>query len=355
MSRLIPFLLLCVFVVGCAPKTADLPEVDPGLGIVEQMKQREMAAFATQEMKDRLYRIGGRIMAANTELCGEKKRVLLGLHVDQITHYEEEWQPALRKYFGDLQGVFIRNVIPGSGADDAGIKRGDIIISVGGKVVPRGRDVRRKVTGMIGEQVKKHGAANIGLLRDGQLVNVVAKPKMMGMAEFELANNPQINAFTDGKRIVVFSGMMRFCKTDDELAVILGHEMAHLGLNHVEAKRGNMILGALIDAILSGGTGIDTGVGKRVGALAYSQDFEREADYIGMYMAARAGYDIDGAADIWRRMAVECPECITHATTHPNTASRFLQLEATAAEIEAKRLAGEPIMPNVQQETAALN
>ena len=79
-------------------------------------------------------------------------------------------------------------------------------------------------------------------------------------------------------------------------------------------------------------------------------DFEAEADYIGVYYAARAGYDISEVASLWRRIAVRNPVSIhLEGTTHPSSAIRFLAIEQTVLEIDDKRRKGESIVPNIIQ------
>ena len=88
----------------------------------------------------------------------------------------------------------------------------------------------------------------------------------------------------------------------------------------------------------------------QIGADAYSVDFEQEADYVGLYLARRGGYSINNAADFWRRAAVEkIPEAITLSTTHPSTPERFVALNKTIREIQAKQAAGQPLVPNIEQ------
>ena len=84
-----------------------------------------------------------------------------------------------------------------------------------------------------------------------------------------------------------------------------------------------------------------------VGGGAYSQDFELEADYVGLYMAARAEYDVDAAANFMRRLAAVKPDSIdVEDATHPNTAHRFVALETAALEIQRKRNRRDPLIPN---------
>jgi predicted Zn-dependent protease len=147
--------------------------------------------------------------------------------------------------------------------------------------------------------------------------------------------------------------MMRFAQNDDELAVVVGHEIAHNAMRHLDAKKKNATLGAILGAVVdiaAATQGVNTGgdftnMGAGIGAMSYSQDFEREADYVGMYLLALAGRSYENAADFWRRMAQESPGSIKYASSHPTSAERFVRLEQTVAEIRQKQDAGLPLVP----------
>lgn len=81
------------------------------------------------------------------------------------------------------------------------------------------------------------------------------------------------------------------------------------------------------------------------GAQAFSQDFEREADYVGLYILGRAGLELGDAPSIFRHFVVAGGEVRGYGRTHPTHAERFLLMEATVREIEAKRARGEPLEP----------
>jgi predicted Zn-dependent protease len=142
-------------------------------------------------------------------------------------------------------------------------------------------------------------------------------------------------------RIVVHSSILRIARTDAQLALVLGHELAHANLGHLDKQWANQVLGwaggAAIDAgLVLGGIstgGIFTRQFARAGALAYSVSFEREADYVGAYYAARAGYDLIGAEEIWRALSLESPDDIRVGRTHPVTPVRFVQMQKVIAEI----------------------
>lgn len=166
------------------------------------------------------------------------------------------------------------------------------------------------------------------------------------------AEETAINAYTDGKRIVVSPAMMQFAE-DDELAVVLSHEYAHAVMAHPGKTQRNASVGGLLGVaadLLAQSQGFDTGgtfskLGVQSAVLRYSQDFEREADYIGMYILARTGVPTAEAARFWRRMAAVNPDGIYSASTHPTTAERYILLKKTAAEIAQKKSSGQPLLP----------
>ena len=165
----------------------------------------------------------------------------------------------------------------------------------------------------------------------------------------------ELNAFADGSKIYVATAMLRFV-SDDELSVVLAHEIAHNAMRHRDAKVKNAVSGALLGALAdiamaAGGQntgGKYTQIGADAGAKAFSQDFEREADYIGMYILAWAGRPLGTAANFWRRMAVEHPTGIVFATTHPTTAERFVRLEQWTREVNLKLASGDAFGPEMK-------
>jgi predicted Zn-dependent protease len=104
----------------------------------------------------------------------------------------------------------------------------------------------------------------------------------------------------------------------------------------------------LIDVAIQAGTGVNTqGVFSDAAAHVFSQEFESEADYEGLYLAARAGFNIADAPDFWRRMAAEHPGSIkkNFAASHPSSPERYLALENAVKEIESKREHGDSLLP----------
>jgi Zn-dependent protease with chaperone function len=158
--------------------------------------------------------------------------------------------------------------------------------------------------------------------------------------QVNLLQSNEVNAFCmPGGRIAFFTGMIdRLKLTDDEIAAVMGHEIAHALREHAreQTSKGNVTsLGARVGgALLAGWLGIDpnlTGIvtdsaGKLL-VLKFSRDDEREADLVGLDVAARAGYDPRAGLALWRKMAeLNQRAPIELLSTHPLNDERIDQI-----------------------------
>ncbi len=157
--------------------------------------------------------------------------------------------------------------------------------------------------------------------------------------ETNLLQSDQVNAFCmAGGKIAVYSALItKLQLTDDELAAVMGHEMAHALREHVREQISEQQgLGALamIAGIASGSQGVQTVTGQalQVGVgLKHSRRAEREADDMGLELAARAGYDPRAAVSLWTKMnklgGGRPPEFLS---THPSPETRQQDLAQVA-------------------------
>jgi predicted Zn-dependent protease len=165
-----------------------------------------------------------------------------------------------------------------------------------------------------------------------------------------------LNAYADGKQVVISPAMIAFTKTNDELAVVVSHELAHNILTHPQRATQNAMIGGLGGTLVDMAAqyyGINAGVsaaqlGQQMAVARYSQDFERDADYLGVYILSAAGYDVNTAPAFWQRMSIAGPDGIYRASSHPTNPERAVMLRKAIEEIQAKKAAGQPLTPNLR-------
>jgi metalloendopeptidase OMA1, mitochondrial len=148
--------------------------------------------------------------------------------------------------------------------------------------------------------------------------------------EFSVLQDKQINAFClPGGKVVVFTGLLPVAATDDQLATVMSHEIAHALAHHSserlarQQEEGGSLLGAL--------------VGK-----AHDRQQESEADHIGLFLMTFAGYDAEQAVAFWDRMRTATagsprpPEILSD---HPSDSKRIAQMGTWIAPAKAAKRA----------------
>lgn len=331
--------------VACAP-TTDFPDIDDKAAAEEARKQRIAVIRNFFDTEARVARVAYPVLFHNAELCGADTTYSLGISGLTMEQIDEEYRDIAKERFGIGGILTVVNVAPGSSADLADIRVGDKIASVDEETLDDGEDAMEDLTEILDESNGKE--IRLGTVRDGRGRVVAVRPDRVCAFPVSWGLSDEVNAFADGGGIYVTTGFLRFVQDDDELAAVIGHELAHNTRGHIEAKRGNEFIGILLGALVGAAIGVDmTETGRAIGAQAHSQDFETEADYVGVYHAARAGYDVRNAMKFWRRMAAENPHAIRlEGTTHPSTAKRFLGMEKAIEEVEKKQKAGLPLLPD---------
>jgi predicted Zn-dependent protease len=163
--------------------------------------------------------------------------------------------------------------------------------------------------------------------------------------KFVIVNgDPSINAGATFGQVAITSGMLNFLESDDEMAVVLGHELAHIEQGHVlKGVIGSLALNVLATVLEARAPGAGQAAGG-VGQLFlnhYTQTQEREADEVGLRYAYEAGYDPRAAVDIQERMAVEVPQSMSagYFDSHPSSVERAVNARREAEELLAQ---GEP-------------
>ena len=160
--------------------------------------------------------------------------------------------------------------------------------------------------------------------------------------EVNLIGSNQINAFCmPGGKIAFYTGILEQLKlTDDEVAMIMGHEIAHALREHARERIGkgaatNIGAGVLSQLFGLGQVGQTlTNYGAQLLTLQFSREDESESDLVGMELAARAGYDPRAGVTLWQKMGAANkgapPQWLS---THPSGTSRIAEIEANLPKV----------------------
>ena len=159
--------------------------------------------------------------------------------------------------------------------------------------------------------------------------------------DFKLVKDKQVNAFCmPGGQIGVYEGLLPLTATDDELAVVIGHEVAHAVAKHSNERMSQQLVSQYGAAILGQAMSKKSeavqavantvyGLGSQYAvALPFSRKHEYEADYMGLIFMSMAGYNPDTAVSFWQKMSANGG---THApeftSTHPSDANRIAEIQ----------------------------
>lgn len=157
--------------------------------------------------------------------------------------------------------------------------------------------------------------------------------------QVNLLQSGEVNAFCmPGGRIAFYTGIIdKLRLTDDEIAAVMGHEIAHALREHGRDRQSKATATGLASqlggAALSAWLGVDvrgaTNAAGQLLVLKFSRDEEREADLVGLDIAARAGYDPRAGVVLWNKMAAlnQSGAPIELLSTHPGGGERIEQIE----------------------------
>lgn len=348
----IAVLLSCLALAACARPVADIPSAPHNSLRAEIRHETGDILDKYVEAQRRLLTVGAPLLLKNADLCPLRARSP-GFTVYSDFDLPKPLQDVAYERLLLGRDAVVLSVFPQTQAWDSGLRPGDVLLSINNKRVRNAADARARL-----RRLKEAQEISFGFIREGRAftLSLTAQP----ICNYKLLyqnDNRDINALADGKSILLTQGMMDFTN-DGELGVIIGHELAHNIMHHLEKDRQNvgiiLAAGTIIDGI-AGNLGIATDTAPFIRNLytqIWSQRFESEADYVGLYLLARAGGNIDAAAPLWRRMAAEHgmtqvkqPDSLIR--THPDAPQRFVVLEQTVREIDAKLSRHEALMPNL--------
>jgi hypothetical protein len=248
-----------------------------------------------------------------------------GLVVQDITQYPASQRATARAALGLGDGPTVIGVVPESSAMIAGVKAGDVVLAVDHRTVDASvaKDPYARVQQVedLIEAGQAKGRAQLTVGRGGDAIRLDYRAEAGCASRVQIVPGRSLNAKADGRYVQVTGGMIDFARGDDELATLIAHEMAHNILEHRRKK-------------------------------TPSKQAEYEADRLGVWLVARAGYDVGAVVPFWTRLGRKTGLGILSDGTHPRWKPRVAAVASAVAEVAAQRASGQVLVPQEQQSSS---
>ena len=318
--------LICVSQVPLAAAPLPQPLADQGLLYLQRLDQR-------------IADISWRIVSANVALCPDRATAI-GISLHNAAQYAPKHRAAAIDtfHFGDGLPAILAVAKMGP-ADRAGLRPDDRITAINdqqleaARVNPAAKEDYAVVSDVMDrlEDLPANQSLRLMVRRGDDIRSITIQPQAVCRSRVEVVPGSPINANSNGKVVQLYGKLVLWTKSDDELAIIIAHEMAHNILEHNQRIDQERI-----------GVGVFTALGFAGSRL---RDMEREADRYGLFLAARAGYDYHIGPSLWRRLSATTGLGGLWGTTHPSGANRFKSNQTTVIEIDRQKVAGGDIAP----------
>lgn len=289
----------------------------------ETLFQQKLALQDVVSARQKIEQVSFRLMTAAADFCASHRTAAYGFTVANRYSFGRDMEQAAAG-LGLDEHARVLTVVKGSPADLAGLATGDVIAGINGKSIESGAasadavSAEMAAAGLRGIDVSLGGAHSRRIHVDA--VTACNYPT-------ELVNSDKVNAYADGERIRVTKGMMWFAHDNTDLAMVMAHELAHNIMGHA---------------------------GTFSGLFQDKKSREADADYVGLYIMARAGFQIEKAPGFWRRMAAAFPRMIESTSNHPLMPARFVAIRNTTREIRLREAKGLPLIPHQIEDLALL-
>ena len=323
-------------------------------------KQHKLEYIAWALQVRRVHEIGYDILKKNVETLADREkgtRYDFGVYAMSGVEFPRDKRKFIRKYFNLGEGLTVVHVAENSPAEKAGVLDGDRLLKINGRVI-RSTPItfadaaRARLNFIVNKFYNKTGSVKLTVERKGTEHTFNIVPELICSANLNVAIDDRVNnAYVTGtKNVTVGMGLANRLNSDNQLALVLGHELAHITCNHIGKKRIGSIAGILVGEGIKGATGVDvSGVTSRIGGNVFSHKYELEADYVGLYNVARAGYDVRDAPYFFRDLnsSDDKPSGgFKGSLSHPSNEERFKKLTVAVHEILEKKLHGEVLVPD---------
>lgn len=364
MCRFLSLFCLLLFVCSCAQPTTKRPPINH-YNLDAIRRSHIKSALEHDTLRDaRINSIFYQLKKnTGTELCDRNLAPDIGLGYGKVglrPRYSFLYSKAALVEHDDFKKVikqpeetiWVRYVIPGSAADKAGIKKRDRIVSIYNMNIPTGREFEEKFWDIIEKHKKDSMPVDIQVERNGKILNFNFEPDMICPYNLYVdRTSGTINAYATGNDVYLTEEIIDYMENDNDLAAVLAHELSHNTMGHIDDKQLNIATGVFFGSMVDILFGTDlAGTATVYGSLAYSVEYEQEADYVSAFYMARAGYDYHTMHKAQMKLSNRNWESLySNPTTHPTPQTRNALLKETAREIDMKKAFKHDLVPDFKQ------
>ena len=356
-----PFMigLLALVLGGCATTTTNQPGVTKAQ--VQAAKDREKIR-ALQTYRKRLQRVHDvafPLLAASAGLTDKNKTWSYGILFESLVDYRKRDRKFAKRAFPELTDTLtISHVIKGSPAETSGLMVGDVLEEYNGKKITKPNDLENAFKPLRSKE--RPGPGRFVVERGGKRIEVSIEPEQIAGYQIILLDDAKVDASVGADSIYLTYGVLAYAENDDDLALVLAHQLAHHVAGHLgKARLTNAMIGVPLVALSTGLVAILTPIALLAQSpppvqiayysfewsnkLKFFRGQEMEADYVGTYIAARAVYAIDGAADFWSRFPPGVDKY--YSVRHRSGREKIPHMKKVISEIKEKQANGLPLVP----------
>lgn len=283
-----------------------------------------------QQLDQRVETIGYRLARSAGTLCPEQVP-LTGIAVQDLSAYGGTSRADARRAFGLGPDPTILAVARGSPAERSGLHMGDALVAVDGEAAPaapRSLGTYQRVAAVEGS-LDRHaadGALDLDIRRGDTPYRLHIALERGCASHFQVRPSDAVDAGADGHYVEITSAYVKRADSDDGLAIVLAHELAHNILRHRDRLNA---------------AGVHRGLLQDFGRSArLTRATEIEADRLSLYLVDRAGFSLDEAVRfreaLWRGSGWD----VLRSATHPPGAERLAILRTELTRIRAFKAAG---------------